>query len=40
MDKELIAELIKEFGLEATREILARVSYGESLDSAIQSVIE
>ena len=40
MNRELIMELVRVFGVEATKEIIARVQCGESLDSAMQTVLD
>ena len=40
MSRELIMELVRAFGVEATKEIMARVMCGETLDSAMQTVLE
>lgn len=40
MNRELVMELARAFGVEATKEIIARVNCGESLDSAMQTVLD
>lgn len=38
MDKELLEEIVREFGRDA-EEIISRIYCGQSVDSAIQSVV-